>query len=143
MTSLSTISLSLYQDLFIQYGGQLLDNRKVTDIIPGDIVTVQTERGNNFKAKRVILTAGPWTNKLIKLIGLTLPLQVTILHIELILISSLSLAQPYKTEVLYWRTENPKVFSANEFPVFAYKSKTLEIYGQPIFEYPGLFKVWT
>ena len=85
MTSISltlslSLSLSLSQDLFIQYGGQLLDNHKVTDIIPGDIVTVQTERGNNFKTKRLILTAGAWTNKLIKLTGLTLPLQVTMIY---------------------------------------------------------------
>ena len=51
------------------------DYHKVTEIIPGNMVTVKTNRGN-FTAKRVIITAGPWTPKLMKPLGVELPIVV-------------------------------------------------------------------
>ena len=38
-------------------------------------MTVQTDKGD-FRAKRVVITAGAWTNKLLQPTGLTLPLKV-------------------------------------------------------------------
>ena len=69
--------ISPSQELFVRHGGEFLDRRKVIGIVPGPVVTVQTEKGG-FKAKRVILTVGPWTNSLLMKIGpgLSLPLQV-------------------------------------------------------------------
>ena len=64
--------------MFVKYGGNIIDNHTVTGIIPGQIVTVQTEKCN-FKAKNVILTTGAWTNKLTQPIGLSLPLKVQLL----------------------------------------------------------------
>ena len=75
--SVSYILFCLHQELFVRHGGELLDRHKVMGIVPGPVVTVQTEKGD-FKANRVILTVGPWTNSLLKKIdpGLSLPLQV-------------------------------------------------------------------
>jgi sarcosine oxidase/L-pipecolate oxidase len=116
-------AVNALQDLFIQYGGHLLDNHRVTGIVPaGQTVTVQTERGN-FTSKIVILTTGAWTNKITETIGLTLPLKVT------------------KAEVFYWKTTNPKAFSADNFPVFICKNKSSQSYGSPILEYPDLIKI--
>ena len=54
-----------------------MDRHKVIGIVPGSVVTVKTEKGD-FKANRVVLTVGPWTNSLLKKIdpGLSLPLKV-------------------------------------------------------------------
>ena len=68
------------QELFVSHGGQLLDNHKVIRIIPGPVVTVETEKAS-FRAKRVILTAGAWTNQLLQHTGLSLPLKVSIVSL--------------------------------------------------------------
>ena len=77
LVSAGYILFCLHQELFVRHGGELLDRHKVIGIVPGPVVTVQTEKGD-FKANRVILTVGPWTNSLLKKIspGLGLPLQV-------------------------------------------------------------------
>ena len=60
-------------------GGKLLIQHKVTDIKPdGPIVTVVTEGGDSFQAKKVIVTAGPWTKDLMQITGLELPLKVSV-----------------------------------------------------------------
>ena len=76
-TSFSTLVKSIvpFQELFVRYGGKLLDNHRVTGIIPGDLIAVQTNK-ESFMAKKVIITAGAWTGKLVEGTGLTLPLQV-------------------------------------------------------------------
>ena len=73
--SLSSISVFLPQELFVSHGGVLQDNHRVTRIIPGPVVTVETDK-TSFRAKRIIVTAGAWTNKLLQHTGLTLPLKV-------------------------------------------------------------------
>ena len=79
LSSSSSSSSSWYhvspQELFVGHGGVLLDNHRVTRIIPGTVVTVETEK-TSFRAKRIIVTAGAWTNKLLHHTGLTLPLKV-------------------------------------------------------------------
>lgn len=47
----------------------------VTDIKPGPVVTVLTTAGV-YRAKSVVITAGPWANKLLAHTGLQLPLEV-------------------------------------------------------------------
>lgn len=63
------------QDQFQKYGGTLLENHKVTEIIPGDVVTVVTNRGT-FKAKNIVIAAGPWAPALCSSIGVHLPFKV-------------------------------------------------------------------
>ena len=48
----------------------LKDYHKVTDIIPGDTVTVtvRTNKGD-FEGRRVIITAGPWGPAIVKKLG--------------------------------------------------------------------------
>ena len=62
----------------MESGGILKDYHKVTDIIPGDVVTVRTTSGD-FKAKRVIITAGPWTPKIMRQLGVELPVVVCLM----------------------------------------------------------------
>lgn len=63
------------QGQFQKLGGVIRDNTVVTDIKPGPVVTVSTSNGV-YRAKSVVITAGPWANKLLAHTGLQLPLEV-------------------------------------------------------------------
>ena len=63
------------QKFFVKGGGMIKDYHKVTEIIPGDIVTVKTNKGS-FEARKVIITAGPWGPALVKRLGIDLPFKV-------------------------------------------------------------------
>ena len=80
----------MWQELFVGHGGQLLDNHKVTRIIPSPVVTVETEKAS-FRAKRVIVTAGAWTNQLLQHTGLSLPLKVYYIISKILIIHFISL----------------------------------------------------
>ena len=66
------------QKVFVDKGGVVKDNQKVTNITPGEVVRVQTETAVHL-GKKVIITAGPWANLLLNPLGINLPLQVNIL----------------------------------------------------------------
>lgn len=58
-----------------KFGGQINDSEKVENILPGSVVTVRTEKGT-YKTKSLIITPGPWICKLMKPLGLNLPIRV-------------------------------------------------------------------
>ena len=62
--------------MFISAGGKFKEEHQVTDIVPGEMVTVKTNKGS-FSTKRLVITAGPWTNTLLQSISLKLPLKVS------------------------------------------------------------------
>lgn len=62
--------------MFKKFGGTLKDGVQVTGIIPGEVVILQTKRGATYRTKRLIITAGPWTQRLIKPLGIHVPLKV-------------------------------------------------------------------
>ncbi|XP_058018992.1 peroxisomal sarcosine oxidase isoform X2 [Ahaetulla prasina] len=72
-------ALRAVQDLFQRHRGVLRDGEKVLQILPGSVVTVTTSRGK-YQAKRLVVTAGAWTNQLLAPLGLQLPLQVCYHH---------------------------------------------------------------
>ncbi len=47
----------------------------MTDILSGPVVTMVTNRGT-FRGRKVVVTAGPWTGKLMAKLGVELPLMV-------------------------------------------------------------------
>ena len=51
--------------------------------------------------------------------------------------------QIIRTEVLYWKVDDPEHFSADNLPVFICfgDSDREDLYGLPALEYPGLLKV--
>ena len=65
-----------FQNLFVKSGGILKDYHKVTEIIPGERVTAKTRHGD-FMARKVIITAGPWTPKIMRQLGVELPVVVS------------------------------------------------------------------
>ncbi|XP_068680940.1 peroxisomal sarcosine oxidase-like [Montipora foliosa] len=119
------IALRCLQEQFVEYGGILHDGEKVLNIQPGSIVAIKTSK-NCYKAKSVIITVGPWVNKLLKPLGVQIPISVQ------------------RMSVCYWPVTQPELYSADKFPGFIVSKplgKTQHIYGFPILEYPGLIKI--
>ncbi|XP_056139879.1 peroxisomal sarcosine oxidase isoform X1 [Lampris incognitus] len=119
-------ALKTVQGQFQQMGGVIKDGQKVINITPGSVVTVSTS-GGNYKARSLVITAGPWTNTLLAHVGLQLPLQVV------------------KINVCYWKEKVPGSYNVkHRFPCFIQvdcKEGKHHIYGLPSNEYPGLMKV--
>uniref|UniRef100_A0AC35TIJ5 Sarcosine oxidasee (formaldehyde-forming) n=1 Tax=Rhabditophanes sp. KR3021 TaxID=114890 RepID=A0AC35TIJ5_9BILA len=56
--------LQTSQKLFKQFGGDIKENCKVVDVIPGSIIKVITEDGHTYETKQLIVAMGGWLNKL-------------------------------------------------------------------------------
>ncbi|XP_003417053.1 peroxisomal sarcosine oxidase [Loxodonta africana] len=119
-------ALKALQDAVRQLGGIVRDGEKVTEIIPGLPVTVKTTSGS-YQASSVVITAGPWTNRLLGPLGIQLPLQTL------------------RINVCYWREKVPGSYGVSQaFPCLLALGLDLaphHIYGLPAGEYPGLMKV--
>ena len=66
------------QTLFMEAGGVLKDEHPVTEIIPGETVTVRTSKGS-FQTRRLVITVGPWAPKLLQSLRVELPYEVCLL----------------------------------------------------------------
>eukprot|EP00794_Sanderia_malayensis_P014057 gene14057-15521_t len=114
------------RELFLNNGGTIIDGERVDQIIPGEVIVLKTST-KTFKAKKVIITAGPWTSHLTRQLALNLPLQ------------------PYLINVCYWKTTDKRYRADNSFPCFCDfgngSSKKCEIYGLPCIEYPDMIKI--
>lgn len=119
-------ALKTVQGQFVKFGGVIRDNEKVTDIKPGPVVTVSTSAGI-YRAKSVVITAGPWANRLLAHTGLQLPLKVV------------------KINVCYWKEKVPGTYNVKQrFPCVLLtecEEFKYHIYGLPSNEYPGLMKI--
>ncbi|KAM9358617.1 peroxisomal sarcosine oxidase [Symphorus nematophorus] len=119
-------ALKTIQGQFQKLGGVLRDNETVTDIKPGPVVTVSTSAGV-YRAKSVVITAGPWANRLLGYTGFQLPLEVV------------------KINVCYWKEKVPGTYHVKKrFPCFLLtegEEANEHIYGLPSNEYPGLVKI--
>ncbi|XP_041949351.1 peroxisomal sarcosine oxidase-like [Alosa sapidissima] len=119
-------ALRAAQSYFQSLGGVIKDGEKVLNIQPGYTVTVTTASGE-YRAKSLIITAGPWANTLLSHMGLQLPLTVV------------------KINVCYWREKVPGTYGADAHcPCFlqtASEGAEYHIYGLPSNEYPGLVKI--
>ncbi|CAH1272624.1 PIPOX [Branchiostoma lanceolatum] len=68
-------AIRCFQKVFLQKGGVLRDGEKVEAITPGDVITLRTSRGT-YRARRLVLTCGPWAGDVLAGVGLHPPLQV-------------------------------------------------------------------
>ncbi|PIN04194.1 FAD-dependent oxidoreductase [Handroanthus impetiginosus] len=124
-----TKAVSMFQALALGNGAVLKDNTKVINIEKDggtNEIFVVTEDGKNYRCRKCIITAGPWTRRLIeKVRGLALPIQ------------------PLETTVHYWKINEgheDKFTIENGFPSFAVYGAPY-IYGTPSLEFPGLIKI--
>ena len=106
--------VSTHLQLAEQHGARIREETRVTDIDwQTDIPTVHTE-SDLFHGRKVVITAGAWTGKL--LAELNLPLTVT------------------KQQVCYYQPTDGKSFQPERFPVFTESTPDGEfIYGIPVF----------
>jgi sarcosine oxidase/L-pipecolate oxidase len=115
-------ALLAFQREFQRLGGRLLEGHRVREIVPGDVVTLVTDRGS-FKTRNVVIAAGPWAPALCSSIGLHLPFKTK------------------RIEVLYWKVENPAAYSSEVFPTTSGSLNGDAFYSSPIEEYPDMIKV--
>lgn len=119
-------ALRALQDAIRQLGGKVRDGEKVTEIKPGLQIMVKTT-SSTYQAKNLVITAGPWTNRVLSLLGIELPLQTL------------------RINVCYWQEKVPGSYGVSQaFPCFLDLGLSLaphHIYGMPSVEYPGLVKV--
>ncbi|EPQ14326.1 Peroxisomal sarcosine oxidase [Myotis brandtii] len=119
-------ALRVLQEAIRQLGGKVCDGEKVMEIKPGLPIIVRTTC-KSYQANSLVITAGPWTNRLLRPLGLELPLQTL------------------RINVCYWREKVPGSYGVSQaFPCFLGLDLSLaphHIYGLPSGEYPGLMKV--
>ncbi|XP_050619295.1 peroxisomal sarcosine oxidase isoform X1 [Macaca thibetana thibetana] len=117
-------ALRALQDAVRQLGGIVHDGEKVVEINPGLLVKVKTTT-RSYQAKSLVITAGPWTNQLLRPLGIELPLQTL------------------RINVCYWRERVPGSYGVSQaFPCFLWLGLyPHHLYGLPAGEYPGLMKV--
>ncbi|XP_062588159.1 peroxisomal sarcosine oxidase-like isoform X1 [Saccostrea cucullata] len=115
-------ALQAFQKMYVRYGGELRDGEKVINIIPGSDVTIITSKGQ-YKARKLVLTVGPWATKLLPQLGIHIPLKVVLIS------------------VLYWKEKTAGEFSSDRFPAFIHDGEDIHVYALPSLEYPGHVKV--
>ncbi|XP_074641280.1 peroxisomal sarcosine oxidase-like [Tubulanus polymorphus] len=114
--------LNAAQELFKRLGGILRDGEMVQNIVPGEIVHIHTQ-DNLYTAKNVVITAGPWTSKLLQPLRVQLPIQ------------------PLRILVCYFREKIAGTYKMPHVPITLYKLHNRDIFTVPSFEYPNLTKV--
>jgi sarcosine oxidase len=96
------------------YGGTVQDGCQVTGIhpFPGG-VEVRTEAGT-YTCRRLIVTAGSWTDQVLAHVGVNLGISVT------------------QEQVTYWAMPNVRDFSVGRFPIWMWHGPEV-MYGFPIY----------
>jgi sarcosine oxidase len=99
-------------------GATLLENTPVTNLITRDgEVTVETTEGS-FLCRKLVIAAGPWSNRALGYLGLELPLEVT------------------REQVTYFAAPRPQDFAPDRFPVWIWMDDPC-FYGFPTFGEAG------
>ena len=99
-------------------GATLIDNTPVTNIIArGNEVAVETRDGN-FSCRKLVIAAGPWSNRALGYLGIELPLEVT------------------REQVTYFAAPRPDDFAPDRFPVWIWMDDPC-FYGFPTFGEAG------
>lgn len=123
----ATKAVAMFHYLAKINGCTITDNTLVTNVyqVSGGAkveTIVETKNGTTFKCARCVVTVGAWTKKLLKNVGIDLPLRAI------------------QTTVAYWPVENPSVYASAVFPVFINYSQDAFIYGFPAHEFPNMIK---
>jgi sarcosine oxidase len=96
------------------YGATILDHCAVREIRPRDgAVDLRTDRGD-FSCRRLVLTAGAWTDRVLAAVGRNLRLTVT------------------QEQVTYYATPHLAEFAIDRFPIFIWHGEDV-FYGFPVY----------
>lgn len=107
---------AVHQTLARARGAVILEETPVLAIRPTpDGAEVETGAGR-FACGRLVITAGPWTNRLLQHVGLRLPLTVT------------------QEQVTYFKTPHLREFAPDRFPIWIWHGDARDcFYGFPIY----------
>ncbi|KAI4376230.1 hypothetical protein MLD38_014015 [Melastoma candidum] len=123
-----TKAVSMFLSLASARGAVLRDKTEVKGIRRDEKggVIVCCDKGEEFRGRKCVITAGAWMRKLVEsMVGVCLPIQ------------------PLETTVWYWRIEegHEEGYSIEGgFPTFASYGEPY-IYGTPSLEFPGMMKI--
>jgi sarcosine oxidase len=99
-------------------GANLIDNSPVTNIVTrGNEVDVVTAE-HTFRCRKLVIAAGPWSNRALGHLGIELPLEVT------------------REQVTYFAASRPDDFAPDRFPVWIWMDDPC-FYGFPTFGEAG------
>jgi sarcosine oxidase len=95
-------------------GATILEETAVQRVIPtADGVHLETSAGD-FDCRRLVVTSGGWTNKVLSSVGISLPLTVT------------------EEQVTYFATPHLRLFSPDRCPIWIYHGQDA-FYGFPVY----------
>jgi sarcosine oxidase len=103
-----------HQRMARQYGAALVDRTPVDNVRVGDGEIAVDAGGHRYRCRRLIIAAGPWSNRVLALLGLRLPLEVT------------------KEQVVYFEPREPAGFAVGRFPIWIWMDDP-SFYGFPAF----------
>ena len=84
----------------MEKGGKINDSEAVWDITPGSTARVRTSKAS-YTCDRLIITAGPWAPKLLKPIGLNIPLQVCIQMFKKVVVLQKPTSSAWFVSIMY------------------------------------------
>jgi sarcosine oxidase len=106
----------------VGFGATLHDRTPVTSLrAEGGEIDVEAG-GNRYRAGKLIVAAGAWTNDALAHLGRSLPIEVT------------------KEQVIYFMPRDPAAFTLGEFPIWIWLDEP-SFYGFPIFGEPRSVKI--
>ncbi len=102
-------------------GATLRDNAPVTNFqANGDTIELEAG-GQRYRTKKLVIAAGPWSDRALKPLGVKLPLEVT------------------KEQAMYFKSREIEKFAFGKFPVWIWMDDP-SFYGFPVFGEPGAIK---
>jgi sarcosine oxidase len=104
------------------HGATLLPNNEVTAIQTAGGEIALEAAGHRYRAGGLVVTAGPWSGKILAGFGVRFPLEVT------------------KEQVTYFRPKDLAPFSFGRFPIWIWMDDP-SFYGFPVFGEEGVVKV--
>lgn len=117
-------ALKTHVDLAKGLGATILPETRVekVELHQGDNTVIRTSSGT-FEAEKLVIAAGPWTQKLMRSLGIELDLTVQ------------------KEQVVYYEPKSPEMFSPDKFPIWLFHYGDSEhYYGFPVYGERGATK---
>lgn len=110
----AAIANAAHQRMAREHGATVLDGRPVTGIETGDGEVSVTAGGDTFRARRLVVAAGAWSNGALGHLGYRLPLEVT------------------QEQVSYFASPHLDAFRPGRFPTWIWMDDPC-YYGFPVF----------
>ncbi len=111
--------IQAYRDLAISHGATLLSHHKVTDIDIQQQGVVITANDQSFQADKVIVSVGAWSNDLLEMLQLDLPIR------------------PIR-KTFAWFDAPEALYGEGHFPAFSFDTQNGIYYGFPSIDGAGL-----